>query len=272
LLGSPGNLTASATLEEATGQGLGFFDLTVIGLPMLIVGALFMYFLGYKFIPARTSTEEVEFDEHKFDNVPAWKQWASLIILVIVVLSMIFQDLIGVKMYIIAVIGALIMVLSGIVPVKKAYTYISWDTIFLIAGMLPMATALSNTGAGELIATSVIGIVGANASPIILTGLIWLLTCILTQFMSNSATVVMMCPIGIEIAKQLGADPTAVVVAILAAGSLAFCTPIAQPQNTMIYGPGGFKFADYFKAGWAITLLCFIMSMIILPIAFPFYS
>ena len=81
----------------------------------------------------------------------------------------------------------------------------------------------------------------------------------------------MMCPIGIEIAKQLGANPTAVVIAILAGGSLAFCTPIAQPQNTMVYGPGGYKFSDYLKAGWGISLLCFVICVVILPLVYPFY-
>jgi sodium-dependent dicarboxylate transporter 2/3/5 len=271
LLGSPGNLTASATLEEATGTGFGFFTLTGLGLPMLVIGAIFVYFIGYKFIPERESSEEVQFDPTQFDAVPQWKQWGSLIILAVAVLAMIFEKQIGISMYIVASMGALVLVFTGILPKGKAYSYISWNTIFLVAGMLPMATALSKTGAGEWIATNLIAVVGADASPVVLTAAIWLLTCLLTQFMSNSATVVMMCPIGIEIAKQLNADPTAVVIAILAAGSLAFCTPIAQPQNTMVYGPGGFKFSDYFKAGLPITILCFILSMILLPLLFPFY-
>lgn len=271
LLGSPGNLTASATLEEATGTGFGFFTLTGLGLPMLIVGALFLYFVGYKFIPERESDEEVKFDAAQFDLVPQWKKTGAVIILVATILGVIFEKQLGIKMYVTASIGALLLIFTGILPKGRAYQHISWNTIFLVAGMLPMATALNNTGAGAYIANSIIGIVGADASPVILTAVIWLLTCFLTQFMSNSATIVMMCPIGIEIANGLGADPTAVVVAILAAGSLAFCTPIAQPQNTMVYGPGGFKFSDYFKAGWSMTILCFVMSVILLPILFPFY-
>lgn len=271
LLGSPGNLTASATLEEATGTGFSFFTLTAVGLPMLVLGVLYVYFIGYRFIPDRESPEEVNIKQEDFSHVPAWKQWGSLVVLVVVVLAMIFEKQIGVKMYIMAVVGALVLVFTGILSDKKAFSYISWNTIFLVAGMLPMATALQKTGAGELIAKGVIGIVGTKASPFFLTAVLWLLTCILTQFMSNSATVVMMCPIGIEIAKQLGANPTAVVIAILAGGSLAFCTPIAQPQNTMVYGPGGYKFSDYLKAGWGISLLCFVICVVILPLVYPFY-
>ncbi len=271
LLGSPGNLTASATLEEATGTGFSFLTLTPIGLPILILGVIYVYFIGYKFIPERESDEKVAANEADFSSVPAWKQWGSLAVLVLVVIGVIFEKQIGIKMYITATIGALVLVLTGILPKGKAYGYISWNTIFLVAGMLPMATALNNTGAGAWIANGLISVVGTNASPILLTAVIWILTCVLTQFMSNSATIVMMCPIGIEIANGLGADPTAVVIAILSAGSLAFCTPIAQPQNTMVYGPGGFKFKDYFIAGIGISLLCFVVCIILLPIVYPFY-
>lgn len=271
LLGSPGNLTASATLEEATGVGFNFFTLTAVGLPMLILGALFLYFIGYKMIPSRECPEAVDVKEESFKDVPAWKQWGSLVVLLIVVFAMIFEKKIGVKMHIVASLGAALLLFLGILNDRKAFGYISWNTIFLVAGMLPMATALNNTGAGEMIAKAVVGLLGTNASPVLITAVLWLLTCFLTQFMSNSATVVMMCPLGIQIAKELGANPTAVVIAILAGGSLAFCTPIAQPQNTMIYGPGGYRFSDYLRAGWAISILCFVICVVILPIAYPFF-
>lgn len=269
LLGSPGNLTASATLEEATGAGLAFFDLTVIGLPMLIICAVFMYFWGYKLLPDRDSEEEVTAKD--FSNVPKWKKVTSLVVLIITVLAMIFEDKIGIKMYVVACMGALVLVFTGVMTEKQAIDSVSWKTIFLVAGMLPMATALKNTGAGELIAKTVVGWVGENPSPYVLTAVLWLLTCFLTQFMSNSATIVLLSPIGIQIAQQLGANPKAVLIAILAGGSLAFCTPIAQPQNTMVYGPGGYKFKDYFKAGLPLTLICFVICVVLLPIVFPFY-
>lgn len=271
LLGSPGNLTASATLEEATGVGFGFFTLTAVGLPMLIIAAVFMYFVGYKMIPERECPEAVTVSEETFDNVPKWKQWGSLVVLLAVVFAMIFEKQIGVKMYVIASIGAVLEVFLGIISDRKAYSHISWGTIFLVAGMLPLANALNSTGAGEMIAKAVVGIIGQNASPFVITAVLWLVTCFLTQFMSNSATVVMMCPLGIQIAQQLGANPTAVVIAILAGGSLAFCTPIAQPQNTMIYGPGGYRFSDYLRSGWAISLICFVVCVIVLPLVYPFF-
>lgn len=271
LLGSAGNLTVSATLEEVTGQGLGFFDFTVVGLPILIVGTLFYYFIGYRFLPVRKSDDETFSTSEDFSHVPVWKQNLSLVILLVSLLAMIFEKKIGIPMYVVAVIGALVLVITGVITEKQACGYMNLPTIFLIAGMLPMANALNSTGAGEIIANVVVNVFGSSGSALVITACLWILTNIITQFMSNTAAVAILSPIGISIAQQLGADPTGVLMAILIAGSCAFCTPIAQPQNSMVYGPGGYKFSDYFKAGLPLTIICFVMSMILLPIFFPFY-
>lgn len=271
LLGSAGNLTVSATLEEVTGEGLGFFDFTVIGLPILIVGTIFFYFIGYRLLPIRESDDETFSASEDFSHVPKWKQTMSLVVLLVALAAMIFEKQIGIKMYVIAVIGALVLIITRVITEKQACSYINLPTVFLIAGMLPLADALDSTGAGELIARTVVGLFGGGSSPILLMAFLWILTNIITQFMSNTAAVAILSPIGISIAQQLGADPTGVLMAILIAGSCAFCTPIAQPQNSMVYGPGGYRFSDYFKAGFPLTIICFVMSLILLPIFFPFY-
>ena len=271
LLGSAGNLTVSATLEQVTGEGLGFFDFTVVGLPILIVGALFFYFVGYRFLPDRDSDDDTFTASEDFSQVPRWKQAVSLAVLIVALLAMIFEKQIGVKMYVVAVIGALVLIISGVITEKQACGYMNLPTVFLIAGMLPLANALNSTGAGQIIAETVVNVFGSNASPVILMASLWILTNIITQFMSNTAAVAILSSIGISIAQQLGADPTGVLMAILMAGSCAFCTPIAQPQNSMVYGPGGYKFSDYFKAGLPLTVICVVVCLILLPIFFPFF-
>ena len=270
LLGSAGNLTVSATLEEVTGEGLGFFDFTVIGLPILIVGTIFFYFIGYRLLPIRESDDETFSASEDFSHVPKWKQTMSLVVLLVALAAMIFEKQIGIKMYVIAVIGALVLIITRVITEKQACSYINLPTVFLIAGMLPLADALDSTGAGELIARTVVGLFGGGSSPILLMAFLWILTNIITQFMSNTAAVDILSPIGISIAQQLGADPTGVLMAILIAGSCAFCTPIAQPQNSMVYGPGGYRFSDYFKAGFPLTFISFVMTLILLPIFSPF--
>ena len=126
------------------------------------------------------------------------------------------------------------------------------------------------TGAAQRIADAVVGIAG-GAGPLALMAVLWLTVWGLTQVMSNTATCALFCPIGWTIAKSLGADPRAVVIAILIASSVAVCTPLAIPANSMILEPGGLKFKDFFRPGLVLSALAFTLSMILLPLIYPFF-
>ena len=108
-----------------------------------------------------------------------------------------------------AIIGALLCVLTGCLTEKQAYASIDWVTIFLFAGMMPVSSAMDKTGAGKLIAEWTVGLMGGAPSPLVVTGVLFILSCGLTQFMSNTASAALLCPIGVAISKQLGADPKA---------------------------------------------------------------
>ena len=122
-----------------------------------------------------------------------------------------------------------------------------------------------------MIAGKVIGALGENPSPYILTLVVFLLCCIMKNFMSNTATTALMVPICLSIAQGMGADPRAVLMACVIGGSCAYVTPIGMPANTMVVGAGGYKFMDYVKAGFPLIVIATIVSMVILPIAFPFF-
>ncbi len=154
---------------------------------------------------------------------------------------------------------------------KHALLSIDLKTIFLFGGTLSLASALEATGAGELIADKVIGMLGDNPSPYILTFVIFMLCCIMTNFMSNTATTALMAPIGVSIAQGMGADPSAVLMACVIGGSCAFATPIGMPANTMVVTAGGYTFKDYAKAGIPMIVVATIVSMILLPIFYPFF-
>ena len=268
LIGAPGNLIAQSALSEI-GLKFGFFEYAVVGMPILIVGIIFYATIGYRLLP---SHDDGAFDTTKnFDNVPKWKQWLSLIILVFTLLAMIFEDKIGIKLCISGGIGALLLILTGVISEKDALKSIDLKTIFLFGGTLSLASALQETGAGEVIANKVIGALGANPSPYILTLVVFLLCCIMTNFMSNTATTALMVPICLSIAQGMGADPRAVLMACVIGGSCAYATPIGMPANTMVVGAGGYKFMDYVKAGFPLIIIATVVSMIILPIAFPFF-
>ena len=272
LIGAPGNLIAQSELQKI-GDSFGFFEYAIVGMPILICGIIFYATIGYRLLPNRkTSDSGSVFDEQKnFDDVPKWKQTLSLVILVLTLLGMIFEDKIGIKLCVTGCIGALALILTGVISEKDALKSIDLKTIFLFGGTLSLASALSETGAGEEIANTVIRALGENPSPYVLTFVVFILCCVMTNFMSNTATTALMAPICVSIAQGMGADPRAVLMACVIGGSCAYATPIGMPANTMVVGAGGYTFMDYVKSGLPLIIIATIVSMIILPIAFPFF-
>lgn len=271
LIGAPGNMIAQSGME-GIGLKFGFFDYAKVGVPILIVGIIYFAFIGYKFLPNKEGSDEGIFDESKdFSHVPKWKQYLSLVILLLTLVGMIFEEQLGIKLCVIGCIGALALMVTGVISEKDALASIDLKTIFLFGGTLSLAAALEQTGAGELIAEKVIGILGDNPSPYVLTFVIFMLCCVMTNFMSNTATTALMVPIGISIAQGMGADPSAVLMACVIGGSCAYATPIGMPANTMVVTAGGYTFKDYAKAGVPMILVATVVSMILLPIFYPFF-
>ena len=271
LIGAPGNMIAQSGME-GIGLKFGFFDYAKVGVPILIVGIIYFAFIGYKFLPNKEGIDEGIFDESKdFSHVPKWKQYLSLVILLLTLVGMIFEEQLGIKLCVIGCMGALALMITGVISEKDALASIDLKTIFLFGGTLSLAAALEQTGAGELIAEKVIGMLGDNPSPYVLTFVIFMLCCVMTNFMSNTATTALMVPIGISIAQGMGADPSAVLMACVIGGSCAYATPIGMPANTMVVTAGGYTFKDYAKAGVPMILVATVVSMILLPIFYPFF-
>jgi di/tricarboxylate transporter len=193
----------------------------------------------------------------------------SLIVLGLTFFGMIFEKQIGISLHVTAVIGAIILVITGVMSEGDAYKAVDLRTAFLLACILPLATALDKTGAGKKIAEIVINAFGTNASPFMLMMVLYLMSCIMTQFMSNTATAALLCPIGLSIAQGLHADPKAVLMAIVLGASFAYATPLGMPANTMVMAPGGYKFFDYVKVGVPLLVISFVFCMIVLPIFWP---
>lgn len=272
LIGASGNMIAQSALEPL-GLSFGFFEYAVVGLPILIAGILFYATIGFRILPNHDTEEDDSiFDETQdFGSVPKWKKVLSLVILIATLMGMIFEEQIGVKLCITGCVGALLLILTGVISEKDALKSIDLKTIFLFGGTLSLAKALEVTGAGELIADKVIGALGDHPSPVFFTLVVFLLCCVMTNFMSNTATTALMAPICLSIAQGMGADPRAVLMACVIGGSCAYVTPIGMPANTMVVGAGNYKFIDYAKSGLPLIVIATVISMIILPIAFPFY-
>lgn len=279
MVGTPPNIIVTAALKNVGLPSFGFFEFALIGIPLTFAGILFMMFIGKRFLPDHILSSEVsveqEVDASDINEDPK-KMVISGLILLGVVLVMAGSDFlkksfgIVIPLEMAAIIGAIVAVLTGCLKEKQAYASIDWVTIFLFAGMMPVATAMDKSGAGKLIADFVVGLMGSNPSPLVATAILFILSCGLTQFMSNTAATALLAPIGISIAQALGADPKAVLMAIAVAASCAFATPVGTPPNTIVLGPGEYKFMDYVKAGFPLIIVCFVVSLVLIPIIWPF--
>ena len=269
MIGTPPNILMSATLSASGLQPFGFFEFAWIGIPLSIAGVIYMLTIGRRLCPhghIDSNLSDLTSDLPKDTR----KMAICAIILILVVVAMALSKTINVPMQTAAIIGALACVITGCLSEKQAYGGIDWTTIFLFAGMLPLAEAMDKTGAGAMIANGVVGIIGSNASPLIIVMALFLLSCGLTQFMSNTAAAALLAPIGISIAQSIGVSPFPVLMAIGIAASCAFTTPVATPPNTLILGPGKFHFMDYVKVGLPLVLVSMIVCTVIIPLVWPF--
>ena len=280
MIGTPPNVIVTGALSAAGLPSFGFFEFALIGVPLSVIVLAYMLTIGRKTIPVKSAgamdADAVEAAKKEAgagdDDAPKskTKMWISGLILLGVVAAMAL-NLKTVPLQTAAVTGAILCVITGCLKEKEAYAGIDWVTIFLFAGMLSVATAMDKTGAGKLIADTVVGMMGEHPNPIILCAVLYLISNVLTQFMSNTASAALLAPIGISIAQSIGADPKPVLMSIGIAASMAFATPMATPPNTLVLGPGGFSFNDYVKVGVPLCVITFIASVIIIPIFWPFF-
>ena len=273
LIGTPPNIIANVALKAAGMADLqfSFFEYAWIGVPITVAGILYMIFIGRHLLPDREVTDfNVDNVEQEFEanETTKTKKIICGIIMLGVILAMATSI---VPLEIAAVVGALLCVVTGCLSEKQAYASIDWVTIFLFAGMIPMATAMNTSGAGKLIAEYTVNAMGGNPSPYLITAVLFVLAVVLTQFMSNTASKALLCPVGIALASQVGASPRAVLMAILIASSCAFATPVGTPPNTLVLGPGKYTFMDYVKCGSGLVVVCLIVSVIVIPIVWPFF-
>lgn len=164
--------------------------------------------------------------------------------------------------------GALVMILTGVLSMDDAYKAIEWRSIFLVAGMLPLGTAMTKTGAADLITHGVLSILGGGGPLAILAGLI-ALTVLLNQAMNGAAVAAVMAPIAIQTAQRVGVDPRSFAMGIALACSFAFLTPLGSAVNILVMGPGGYSFRDYFRVGLPLALLLFAVVLGLLPLIWP---
>ena len=219
------------------GYPFGFFEISKIGVPLTIIMALYIYLIGYKFLPdiKISNADDALFEKKAPKDVPQWKQIASVVVLFAVFIGMIFENETGIPSYIVAIIGAVVDVLLGIFTEEQAYKLVSIKTIILLGGMTPLATALKSTGAADMIAGLLLKIIGNSTNVYFITIVIFVLTTVMTQFMSNVVTVTLLMPIVISVANEIGVVPSAMIMVLGIASTMSILSPIACPPANLIY-------------------------------------
>ena len=167
-----------------------------------------------------------------------------------------------------ALAGALAMVLTRCLDPTEIYDAVQWDVVFLLAGVIPLGIALENTGGADLLADAVVAS-GATLPPIAVLGLLYLVTALLTNVISNNASVVLMIPVAVEAAQQLGVNTFSFILAVTFAASTAFMTPVGYQTNLFVYGPGGYRFTDYLRVGTPLQLLFTVVTTVGIAVIWP---
>ena len=270
--------TSGPFLKEALenlniGETMTFFEFAPLSILLLIIAAFYMATIGYKLLPDKPNNPD--FDEEKAEAKEEKVQGSSLkknialLTMFFTFLGMIFEKKIGIPLHIIAIIGSLVVVCTKCITVKEAMRAVPLSGLIIYAAMVPVAKAMTNSGAAKLIASASLNILGSMSSPVLIILLIFMIITPITNFKSNSATIILFTPIAIIVANSLGISPKAILVAVRFAASIAIATPVAMPANSMAVEPGGYSFMDYVKPGLPLTIICVIVSIVYVAICYP---
>jgi di/tricarboxylate transporter len=161
-----------------------------------------------------------------------------------------------------ALLAAVALIAARCVSLDAVYRVISWPTVVLAAGTLPLATALSKTGATDLVANGLVRAMG-HMGPLAMVGAVFHLTSVTSLFISNSATAILVAPVAIHVAHTLGVSPHAFAMTVAIACSAAYATPFSCPANTLVMDPGGYTFMDFVKVGMPLKLLTLLVTVLL---------
>ena len=267
LVGVPSNVLANSLLEGAGYEGFGLFSITPFGLVCCIVGALYFAFVGRRFL--RDTGHIPEFAQTDRKPLDKRKATISVVTLFCVLLVIAFSPS-WMPTHFAATIGALVIVGTGCMTVKEAAAAVDWNCAFLMGSLTAMSTALQNSGVADLIANKILQILGGNPSPLLITTVAFFTISIMTQFISNTATIVLFMPILISVAESIGVSVYPIAMIVTLAGAASYATPFAAPQNMLATGWTNYKFMDFVKIGVPMVLLTFVVTAVLIPIFLPY--
>lgn len=231
------------------------------------VGDILLITLPKEDMPAlRQDNSFIVLSENRSRTFESWRAPFAIGVMVSVVLV---SALGWAPIAVTALAGAVLMALGGCLSGDDVYQRVDWRIIILLAGLLPLGQAMANSGAAQFIVDHTIGRADVFG-PYVVLGILYLMTMILTEFMSNAGTAVLLTPIAVSTAQALGVDASPFIVAVVFASATSFMTPVGYQTNTMVYGAGGYKFTDFLKIGLPLNLIYWGLGMLLIPVFWPF--
>ena len=274
LVGAASNVSTAGMIEAMGIPFLGFFDLGKVGLPLCAIFAVYFLTIGRKTMlkphdPNMEYIDElIETNQKAQENFKPTKAVLTAVVLIITFVAMGMNNS-AFPMYFVAALGCLVLIVCGVLNTQQAARSVDWDTIFIVTGMSAITKAMSNSGAADLIAKFVVELMGENPNKYIMLFIVLLLTMLMTNMMMNTSTVLVVTPLFIPIAQEIGMNPVAVGVAICIAASAPFLTPVGSPTNTMVVKPGNLEFKDFFVPGVGLSILTMVVGMVLIPVFWP---
>ena len=279
-----GTTIAASSMMENTGYGaIGFFDFLPIAAICFVITMIYVFTAGSRIAdwmvarnPYRSETVHDYISEYekraKASNqeFPVTRQMIiSIAIMLLTVTGLITSDVHGLGLGTVAILGGLACIITGCIPFKVAMQKISWETLLILGGTIGCGSALASSGGGALIATSILSVFGDNLSPYGVFVVMTLMSGILGQVLSNTATVGIFIPISVAICEELGISPLTTIYGITIASTLTFATPMSSHLHAMIIDWGSYRFVDYLTYSGPINALLLIIILILLPILYP---
>lgn len=269
LVGTTSNVSGNTVLEDAGLTTMNFWTLACVGIPVAVVGLIYMLTLGMKTLPKAQGYDGEPMTSQEQQAIKGNKR-TMIVTAVITATAFVSMMISSSLLFAASLIGAVLLILTGCISEKAAFKSIDWSVILLIVSFSVISTSISDSGGGELIADGFVNVIGADAKPILVCAALFLLTALFTSFMSNIVSVMMMGPIAIYIAQGLAVDPTAMVMVVIIAANACYATPLGSPYFTMLMTPGKYKFLDYVRMGLPLVLINFIIAILIIPRVWAF--
>jgi len=272
MVGSTPQLMAPGLIEDAGIYDIsfGFFDIALLGAP--IIALLLIYYLTIGRMILRKANEQNPEPESvdsdvKEDDAPRspFKMGVVVAVLIFCIVGFLTDRWHGMPLGVVAMLGAVICIVAGCITQKRVFATMDWNTVVIIGGSLGLSAGLQHSGAGQLIAETVVYVLGADASPWLVLAGLTLVVVILSNFMSATATAALFLPVAISIAVQMSMDVRSVVLAIVIAANISYATPVSTPPMTMTLS-AGYRFIDYVKFGGLFNLLAYLLVIALFPL------